>query len=235
MTMNRCACVLLCLVGVSTFGQTGGEYTTSAANPAELEALYTAAIERRTTDILEDLKLEDAAKAAQVHDVIVNQYRALRARDAVIDGYLRATSGEAPDSDSLRKERDALSEKITKPLHKLYVETLSALLAPEQVELVKDGMTYNKVKVTFDAYCEIIPNLTEADKALILKELKAAREEAIDGGSAGEKHAIFEVYKQTINAQLKANGHDVEKAFEIWEAKEELAAKAEHSPAAGSD
>ena len=55
---------------------------------------------------------------------------------------------------------------------------------PEQVEIVKDRMTYNKVKVTYDAYCAIVPNLTESDKSKISELLKAAREEAIDGGSA---------------------------------------------------
>ena len=45
-------------------------------------------------------------------------------------------------------------------------------------------MTYNKVKITYDAYIDIVPALTAADKAKIMELLKAAREKAIDGGSA---------------------------------------------------
>ena len=93
-------------------------------------------------------------------------------------------------------------------------------LTPEQVDAVKDQMTYNKLKVTFDAYCNIIPNLTDGDKAKIQELLKAAREEAVDGGSASEKSAAFQKYKDQINAYLDANGHDVAKAYKDWEAKQ---------------
>ena len=48
-------------------------------------------------------------------------------------------------------------------------------------------MTYNKVKVTYDAYAVIIPGLTDSDKAKILDLLKTAREKAMDGGSSSEK------------------------------------------------
>ena len=77
-------------------------------------------------------------------------------------------------------------------------------------------MTYNKVKVTYDAYCSIVPNLTDAEKARIMELLKAAREEAMDGGSAPEKSAIFKKYKDQINSYLDVQGHDTAKAFKDW-------------------
>jgi len=185
------------------------------------------AIEKRANDILDALDLKDPVKAGAVHNAVVNQYRALRARDAVIDGYLRA---EGKSENAASSERQALNEQMTKPLHELYVKTLSAYLTPEQVVIVKDKMTHNKVQVTFDAYCEILPNLTDSEKAMIAKELSAAREEAIDGGSADEKHAVFENYKEQINAKLNSNGHDVEKATKEWEAKKSLANKTVVNP-----
>ena len=103
---------------------------------------------------------------------------------------------------------------------------LSADLTPEQVEQVKDKMTYNKVKVTYDAYCQIVPKLTETEKAKILELLKAAREEAIDGGSADEKTAIFQKYKDQINVVLDANGHNVASAIKEWEARQEATVSA---------
>ena len=107
----------------------------------------------------------------------------------------------------------------SKPLHEKFLATLAENLTPEQVEQVKDGLTYKKVKVTYDAYCAIVPDLTDADKAKILKLLKAAREEAMDGGSAMEKSDIFQKYKTQINDYLNAHGHDTVKAFKDWEAK----------------
>jgi hypothetical protein len=196
------------------------QMTTSAAKPEELEAIYTQSIENRAQAIIVELKLTDAATTAHVHDAIIAFYRALRARDAVADSYLEArgmdTSFDSP-------ERIDLIEPVSNQLQSLFEATLAAYLTPEQTEIVKDQMTYNKVNVTYDAYCEIIPNLTDAEKDMILKQLKAAREEAVDGGSADEKHAIFETFKVQINARLVANGHDVEKAFKDWEAKHAVA------------
>ena len=96
-------------------------------------------------------------------------------------------------------------------------------MTPEQVELVKDKMTYHKVEVTYKAYCDILPRLDSSDKTMIMTALKEAREEAIDGGSADEKSAIFQKYKDRINTRLNAKGFDVAKATREWEARQNQA------------
>lgn len=203
------------------------ELSTPAATPEELEAVYTTAIEGRTAEILKALNLSDAAKADQVHDLIIAQYRVLRARDAFIDATLKAEGKEINYAN-----RAGQLEAGTRPLHDQFVAKLSALLTPQQVETVKDKLTYNKVKVTYDAYLNIIPNLTEADKAKILELLKAAREEAMDGGSAPEKSAIFQKYKNQINDYLNTHGHDVAQAYKDWEARQATAKTAAPATAA---
>lgn len=189
---------------------------TPASTPEEREAFYTQTIEHRAEDILKAVALKDAAKASRVHDAIILQYRSLRARDAAVSAKLK----ESGDTNADSAARSALVRNLSKPLHEWFVSVLALDLTPEQVVTVKDLMTYNKVKVTFDAYCNIIPNLTEADKAKIKELLIAAREEAMDGGSAGEKSAVFQKYKDQINGYLNANGHDVAKAYKDWEAKQ---------------
>lgn len=197
------------------------ESTVPAATTAELEAMYTASIENRVGDILVLLNLTNATQTARVHDIIIAQYRVLKARDAFIDAKLKAEGKEINYSN-----RASQLQYESKPLHDQFLASLSALLTPAQVETVKDKMTYNKVKVTYDAYCAIVPNLTDSDKSKILELLKAAREEAIDGGSAPEKSAIFQKFKDQINAYLDAHGHNVAQAFKDWDAKQELAKKA---------
>jgi hypothetical protein len=199
------------------------DFTTPPATPEELEAVYTTAIHRRADATLDALALTDPAKVERVKDAILAQYRALRARDAIIDAHLRA---HGKDLSLTSPDRAALVASLSKPLHEMFVGTLAAYLTPEQVELVKDKMTYNKVQVTFDAYCAIIPNLTDQDKAKVLELLKVAREEAMDGGSADEKHAIFEKYKSRISDYLNSHGHDVAKAYRDWEAKQKKLADA---------
>lgn len=190
---------------------------TAPFTAAELETVYTANIDKRAMDILKALDLKEEAKASRVKDAIVAQYRALRARDAAMDQMFQALAQNAP---GVETNRPAVLRVLSQQLHAHFLSRLAAELSPEQIEQVKDRMTYNKVKVTFDAYCEIVPKLTDAEKGKILEVLKQAREEAMDGGSADEKTAIFQKHKDNINAMLNANGHDVLKATKEWEARQ---------------
>lgn len=186
---------------------------------AEREAIYIASIEKRATNMLADLAVADATKASRVQATIMAQYRALRSRDEAVDTMLKELGKNAP---GVETNRAALLPIVSRTLHEQFITRLSADLTPEQIEKIKDKMTYDKVKVTYDAYCEIVPGLTDDEKARILKSLKAAREEAIDGGSADEKSAIFQKHKDIINAYLDLHGHDVNKATKEWEAKQKV-------------
>ena len=166
--------------------------------PAEDEAKYTHAIEGRTADILKVLALTDTDRAARVHDVIIAQYRALNAWHDANDAKLKAARG---DTNALAQMQVSL-----KKLHDTFLSRLAENLTPAQVEKVKDKMTYGKVQFTYAGYVAQYPGLSEANKAKILELLQAAREEAMDGGSAEEKTAIFQRYKGKINNYLAAQG-----------------------------
>lgn len=201
------------------------QMSTPPANPAELEAMYTKSIESRAEDILKALALSDAAKSNTVHNIIISQYRVMRDRDALINAQLEAAGKEMNYSN-----RAPQLEAESKLLHEYFFARLAKILTLEQVETVKDKMTYNKVKVTYDAYNVIVPGLTDAEKTKILEMLKMAREKAIDGGSAQEKSAIFQVYKDQINSYLTAQGHDVAKAYKDFEAQASTKGAATNTP-----
>ncbi len=194
------------------------QMSTPPASPAEMETLYTASIESRTGDILKALTFTNSVGSNTVHDLIIAQYRVMRARDELINARL-----EAMDKEITYANRASEIEAETKLLHAHFLAELAKVLSPADIENVKDKMTYNKVKITFDAYNNIIPGLTDADKAKIMEMLKEAREKAVDGGSASEKSDIFQEYKNQINDYLNAHGHDVAKAYKDWEAKQAVA------------
>jgi len=181
-----------------------------APTEAEKEAFYAKTIENRVTDIVKTLNLPDD-KASAVHEILLAQYHELRVRDAAIDTRLKVDGKDVNYAN--RAEQLAIQSK---PLHDQFLTKLNAVLTPEQVEQIKDLMTYKKVQVTYEAYRTMIPDLTDADKAKIMELLKAAREEAIDGGNAPEKSAIFQKYKDQINSYLDANGHNTAQAFKDW-------------------
>ncbi len=166
--------------------------------PQQVEANYTKAIEGRTADILKILALSDTNKVAKVHDIIITQYRTLNAWHDANDAKLKAAR---TDTNATAQIRSSL-----KTIHNDFLAKLAENLSPEQVDQVKDKMTYGKVQFTFNGYISQYPDLSEAHRQKILEMLKEAREEAMDGGSAEEKTAVFQRYKGKINNYLSKEG-----------------------------
>src|SRR5688572_13742211 len=75
---------------------------TAPFTAAELEAVYTANIEKRASDILKILTIEDTAKATRVRDAIVAQYRSLRSRDEALDTMFQSLSKNTPGIETNR-------------------------------------------------------------------------------------------------------------------------------------
>lgn len=173
------------------------------SNTADTEAKYSAAIEGRTADILKVLGLNDPEQATRVHNIIIAQYRTLNAWHNENDQKLKAAKG---DTNAVAQIRASL-----KTLHERFLSQLGDNLTPEQVEQVKDKMTYGKVQFTYGGYVTQYPNLSAGNKQEILALLKQAREEAMDGGSAQEKTAIFQRCKGKINNYLSKQGIHPEK------------------------
>ena len=173
------------------------------STPGQIEAKYTVAIEGRTADILKVLDLSDTNKVKNVHDAIIAQYRALNFWHNENDAKLKAAKS---DTNTVAQIRASL-----KTLHDDFLSKLAENLSPEQIEQVKDKMTYGKVQFTFNGYVSEYPNLSDENKNEILRLLKEAREEAMDGGSAAEKTAVFQRYKGKINNYLSRQGVHPEK------------------------
>ena len=77
-------------------------------------------------------------------------------------------------------------------------------------------MTFNVLKVTYEAHCDMIPTLKDEEKAQILSWLIEARELAIDAESSKKKHEVFGKYKGRINNYLTKRGYDLVKEREAW-------------------
>lgn len=203
---------------------------TPAAAPALTAAdKEQASLEKHIKPVLAKLKLADVAKAARVHDILAAQFAALKtwhaANDAQIkplwDDFNKARAAKNVTNANAALDKIAGVYATFKPHHEKFVADLSAVLTPDQVETVKDALTVNKVKVTYNVYLQIFPNLTQAQKAVLLQDLKAAREEAIDCESMKEKSAFFKKYKIIIEDDyLTAQGYDPKQARKDFAAKQ---------------
>jgi hypothetical protein len=194
-----------------------------AAAPAGEDPAYTRVIAERAAKIVAPLGIADAAKASRVQELIAEQYRNLSRIHDDLDAKIKSAQGGPADQAVAEAWVGVVREKADLELfrlHRQFVAELSAELTPEQVNQVKDGMTYGVVQVTYNRYLELLPDLTDEQKATILAFLLEAREYAMDAGSSEKKHWWFGKYKGKINNYLSAAGYDLKQAEQDWAARQ---------------
>jgi len=208
--------VLALLLTITSFTTSFGQ-----SMSAEEKVKYVKDITGRADKIVANLAISEIKKAENVRNIIRDQYSNLNdiytQRDLKAKEIKSKNEGNKVERDSaLAKQNREVTKSLDK-LHKKYISKLSAQLTDEQVDLVKNGMTYNVLPITYKAYQEEILTLTEAQKKQIWVWLVEAREHAMDAESSNKKHAWFGKYKGRINNYLSAAGYDLKKEGIEWQ------------------
>lgn len=162
---------------------------------------YSEIANERATKIVAELGISNVAKEKKVKQLIADQYIAL-------DKIQTATEAKI-------KSNVAAKEEVTK-LHKTYITKLSKELDKEQLDEVKNGMTYHTVPKTYANYLLMLPYISKEDQTFIWNNLVEARELAMDAGTAKGKHAWFNKYKGRIANYLSDKGYDLKKEGDEW-------------------
>ncbi|MGM9507364.1 DUF3826 domain-containing protein [Larkinella sp. GY13] len=194
---------------------------------ANSDTAYNRVVIDRAAKIVATLDLSEPAKSLRVREHIAQQYRDLNTIHERRKEAIKNRIETAPTATKLA-EKEELEGEITgelKILHTEFLTRLAADLNSQQIDQVKDGMTYSVLPITFKGYQAMLPDLTEAQKKQILAWLTEARERAMDEGTSKEKHAMFGKYKGRINNYLSAAGIDLKQAGKAWE--ERIASEAE--------
>lgn len=171
---------------------------TVALNSDGLDTAYVESIVKRSQKIVDGLNLSNAQQAEAVRNIIANRYFLLN----------RIHEANKDNAD----KRDA-------ELYKHHFELQSALslyLTDEQVDAVKDGMTFGRLKRDYQATQDMIPTLSDFEKQQILIWLKEAREYAMDAADSKGKHYWFDKYRGRTNNWLSARGYDLKKERDEW-------------------
>ena len=169
---------------------------------------YVETIKGRAQKIVDGLQLTDAQKAETVRNIIANRYFLLNDIHSKYD----------------KTQQDALQAE----LYRHHFELASALalyLTDEQIDAVKDGMTYGRLKRDYNAQLDMIPTLTDEEKTQVLIWLKEAREYAMDAADSKGKHFWFDKYRGRTNNWLSSRGYDLKKERENWQKRIEEAKK----------
>lgn len=163
------------------------------------DSTYVETIKSRAQKIVDGLQLNDKQTARNVRNIIANRYFLLNDIHSKYD----------------KTQQDALYAE----LYKHHFELASALalyLTEEQIDAVKDGMTFGRLKRDYQATQDMIPSLSEFEKKQILIWLKEAREYAMDAADSKGKHFWFDKYRGRTNNWLSARGYDLQKEREQW-------------------
>lgn len=197
-----------------------GFMAVSAQKPkSDDEVKYLNVLQGRSQKIVDDfLQINDSDKQIKVRDLIVEQYWNLNKIHDKRDDLLKEEKAKlADEAYKVKKKKIELkSEKKISKLHTSYLKKLSKYLSAEEVDQVKNGMTYNVYEITYKGYLDMLLDLTESQKEMISELLLEAREIAMDKGSSKEKHAVFGKYKGRINNILSDAGYDLNQESKNW-------------------
>jgi len=206
--MSWYACLLLVLFAGQGFAQSPQEE-------------YIQVITQRSEKIVSTLGITDSTQFYRVRDVVATQYATINAHHEEREEGIKKLKEEYAGQKELLEEKrtayEALEDTRLREVHHAFIRALEELIRPDQIEKIKDGMTYGVLPLTYRAYQDMIPTLTEAQKAKILEYLTEARELAMDAPGSREKHGVFGKYKGRINNYLSAEGYNLKEEGDRWE------------------
>ena len=191
--------MLLCMLAVVNVNSTAAQ---SLNADAELE--------KKAGEWVTSLQLADNEKAKKVQEAITIHLVAVRDWHNS-HPFTLVPEGINPANGNKLSELDRqiiICSTRPKSIHENLMNVLNAELNPLQVEAMLDKYTIGKVDFTLKGYKAIVPDLTEKEETEILKNLKQAREQAIDYKSMKEISAIFEIYKTKSENYLNTNGRN---------------------------
>ena len=163
------------------------------------DSAYVENIKGRAQKIVDGLQLTDQKKARTVRNIIANRYFLLNDIHSKYD----------------KNQQDALQAELYRHHFEL-ASALAVYLNDEQIEAVKDGMTFGRLKRDYQATQDMIPSLSDYEKQQVLIWLKEAREYAMDAADSKGKHFWFDKYRGRTNNWLSSRGYDLKKERDNW-------------------
>ena len=181
------------------------------------DTAYMHVVQQRAAKIVDKMNLPAGINKTDVQNSIAWQYYNLNEIYKKRDSALAIVKKDTVNA-AIRKQAitDATSASIDS-LHPIFIAELAKDLDTAGINKVKDGMTYDVLHVTYNAYQQMLPTLNAQQKQQIYTWLVEAREHAMDAESSEKKHAWFGKYKGRINNYLSAQGYDLNKATTEWQ------------------
>jgi hypothetical protein len=212
--------LIICVIvfatcSIALYAQTG---TNSAQSSEDVKAKLDADQEKKATEWVASLNLNDAEKVTRVKTAIYTHLKTIRdwhnehPFTTVPAGINPATGNRLSDLD----RQVIANSAMPKSVHEDLMNALNKDLSPEQVEMILDKYTVGKVAFTMKGYKAIVPDLKPEEEAQIITYLKQAREQAIDYKNMNQISAIFEIYKTKSEQFLNSNGRNWKQLYKAY-------------------
>lgn len=167
-----------------------------------------AKLREKAKNWIKELNINNKEKETQATEVIATHLITVRnwhnkhPYDSVPAGINPVTGQQLSELD-----RSIIADSaMPRSVHEALMTGLKANLDDSQIEAILDKYTIGKVAFTLKGYHAIVTDLTAEEEAVILKNLKEAREIAVDFKSMKQISAIFEIYKTKNEQYLNSNG-----------------------------
>ncbi len=206
---------LIIVICFLTFGFYGySQY----ADMDQVNPEYIKVLEGRTAKFLKPLELGD--KFDEVQGIVIEQYCNLSAIHDTCG--VKKKSVRTLDISNEEKDQLIFDYENERDAH-LYIrhnhfiaQLLGAGLTYEQVDEIKNGMTYGVFPNTYKSFLDMLLDLTDEQKQFIWSALYEARERAMDQSESDDKHKMFGKYKGRINNYLSKQGYDLNAESKAW-------------------
>ncbi|MDI6033900.1 DUF3826 domain-containing protein [Flavobacterium sp. LB2P84] len=174
--------------------------------------------EKKATEWVASLNLNDAAKELRLQAVITTHLKTVRDWNNEHSGTLVPTGINPATGQKLSDLDRQIIAQSSMPItvHDNLMTGLRKDLTEGQVEIILDKYTIGKVQFTMAGYKSIVPDMTALEEETILKFMKQAREQAVDYKSMKQISAIFEIYKTKSEQYLNNNGHNWKQMYKAF-------------------
>jgi len=181
----------------------------TAAPAGAIDDAMRKKIDQKAARIVGSLKLTDAAKAAKVKTIASDWLAVMMSWHKEHDAELNRLWGEWNKARSVVPKDEFPGEVIAhqidavyaslQPAYEDYLKRLSAELTAGQVDALKESWSRSPgMTRTYNAYLEIVPDLTAKDKEVIKARMLMAREAAMLTDADKEIVAIYKRHKVKV-------------------------------------
>jgi hypothetical protein len=188
-------------------------------------------IDNKAKRLADRLQINDEGTAQKAEAAIRQHFSRLWAWHQQVDERLNAawTAWDAARDNRDGKQKDELkaltimTEKIDPiyaefaPQIRLFLTSLHEVIGESKTTELLDHITRSPgAKRTFDAYVEMVPEMTDAEKDILWGRMMQAREDSLAAWSDGQIVKIFKKYKVRNEHSLDDFGYGYQKRYQAW-------------------